>query len=192
MTTHTLTFAAGEKKQLPGGIFFLLLSTTSAVNLQFNRANTAHGGVISGVTAGFSVGPFQRTEPFEWVQVESPAAQTIQVFVTDIAEANYSRISGDVTATPVVPSVLLTQNDISIAGYAGVVVSYQNLSRREAIITSHPANTAMLRVGSNTISSFGGMPLMPGDTLVLATTAQILVFNTLATAQNLCLTEINA
>lgn len=192
MTTHTLTFAAGEKKQLPGGIFCLLLSTSSAVNMQFNRANTSHGGQITGVTAGFSVGPFQRSEPFEWLEIESPAAQTIKVFVTDVAEANYNTISGSVTATPVIPSILLTQGDISIAAYTGIVASYQNLARREAIITSLPTNTAMLRVGNNTINSMQGTPLMPGDTLILATTAPILVFNTLGTAQSVALTEINA
>lgn len=192
MTTHTLTFLAGEKKQLPGGIFCLLLTTSSAVNLQFFRSNTSLGGVITGVTAGFSIGPFQRNEPFEWVEIQSLVAQTIKVFVTDVAEANYNTISGNVTSTPVVPSILLTQADILIAGYGGITVSYPNLARREGIITSLSTNTAALRVGDINLGLDRGFPLMPGDSLILETTAQIYVLNTLATAQSVSFTEINA
>lgn len=198
MSTLTLIFGAGEKKQVPGGTLFLLLESVDPVNLQFNKANTTLGGAINGVKGGFKVGPFDRARAFDWVEIESATAQTIKVFVTDIAEADYNTISGNVTAniagtvttTGTVAATLSTGIDNGYSPLATGLVVSANPNRREIIITSLRANLSEFRIGNMNAAANRGIPLYPGDSVTLTVTAGVFAYNASAGIQFLAITEV--
>ena len=79
--------------------------------------------------------------------------------------------------------------DKSVAATTQATLLAANTSRRAAIIKNLDANTAASRIGDAPAAS-QGHELMPGETIVLATTADILGFNTGAGAQSVSLLEV--
>lgn len=67
-----------------------------------------------------------------------------------------------------------------------------NLSRVRAILTSPASNTDTLRIGDTGVDVANGIPLAPGESVPLDTTAEIFVCSQGATAgQTLAVTELN-
>lgn len=163
MSTVNLTFAGGETKRLPGGIFLLLITTTAAIDLQFFRRNSPIGAKIEAVSAGFHMGPFAEEKAFDYIEVTSAVAQTIKAFVTDLAEAAYNVISGNVTTSPVVPTQRPSQTDVAVAtGAAAVQIAAANANRVSIIVSALSANPDTVRVGGPDVAANKGTPLQPG------------------------------
>jgi len=79
MKTFEYLFSAGETKTFPGGTFFVLVTATSGVDVQYLKNNTSLNEDASGVTSGYE---FEYEEGFNFVKVTSATAQTVKVAVS--------------------------------------------------------------------------------------------------------------
>jgi hypothetical protein len=71
------------------------------------------------------------------------------------------------------PPTLTTAADVILGTIAPSSLFAQNNDRVQAIIQSLATNTDQVRIGENQINSTRGIELSPGDSVTLATTAQI-------------------
>ena len=88
-------------------------------------------------------------------------------------------------------AVPVTLQDVAdkalVAGVVTQVVP-QNTSRREVLITNLASNSAIIRVGSASVSGTRGTELTPGQTLTLDTTAAVYAYS--ASALSVAILEI--
>lgn len=123
----------------------------------------------SGVTATF--GFSDRPETIDW-----DALPPAQLAVGSI------KLAGSGT--------LKTTADESVAATTAEQVLAANTSRRHAVVQNLDGNTAAVRVGDSNVGAARGHKLVPGDSIVLETTAAVYVYNTHSAAQSVSLVEV--
>jgi len=90
-----------------------------------------------------------------------------------------------VTATIAAGNTLDNGGDVTVANGAGSLLLAQDPLRNYASITSPSTNTGTVRIGNVGVGSNTGIPLEPGQTLSIGTTAAIYVRNDSGASQTL-------
>lgn len=158
MKTFEYSFTAGEKKTFPAGNFFMLLTTSSPVDVEFFKNGSPTEEKAEDVEAGFSVEPLIELLPgftyFDKVEVTSAAAQTVKVAVSRGA-GKYQRTVGtvDINSGKLTPQTLITSANIYASTTANTIVSAA-------------ANTAGVRVDMARLITSSGV----GSAQILART----------------------
>jgi len=95
MQSYTVVLGSGNSADLPGGLFFILLASTGAVDIEFFRNRTSIGKV-SGIEEGYR-NKFDKK--FDAVKITdvSAAANTVKVGIAQEGDADYNRAFGSVT-----------------------------------------------------------------------------------------------
>lgn len=121
MKTLEYTFLAGETKTFPGGNFFMLLDTTSPVDILFSHSNRPLSNESAeGVEAGFRTSPLiVEGRAFDSAKVTSALAQTVKVAIS-AGYGGYDRVFGSVDINNS-PSILDIINPIDVQGIADPV-----------------------------------------------------------------------
>lgn len=193
MRTVEITFSAGETHQFPGGNFFMILEAPSPVDVQFFRHGAPVDDKAEAVEAGFIAQPKRRGDglAFDSVEITSATAQTVKVVISQ-GTGSYQRLIGEVNIKKDTGLSTYVDKSMTTAAYTTQLLA-ANANRREAIITNLETNTVTIRVGDSTATVSAGVPVRPGESLTLATTAAIYAYKP-ATSGTLevALTEITS
>ena len=113
MRTYNLTFAAGETKTLPGGVYVELLETEAPVDVEFFKDNQPVTGVSTGIEDVYTWGGFE----FHSMKITSATAQSIKLGIGNDSYGKSSKVGGTITVT----------GDGGTSGEA-VVITNENIS----------------------------------------------------------------
>jgi len=171
------------------GRFFQLMQASSSVAIVFKRNHSAIGNVDA-VPEGFRWGPLAEENYFDAVEITSAAAQTVSIAISAVAEAQLQRIVGNITASLSKAATLDSLADDSIAATSTELVAAADSDRRAIMVTNLAANTDEVRVGDSGTGATNGVPVQPGETVTVETSAAIYVYNSKASAQSVALTVI--
>lgn len=194
MRTYTLVFdgTGVDEKTLPGGTFFLILSTTAALSLKIYKGGSEIAAMSgSALQQGISWESFDEhgaARVFDEIRVNSAAAQTIQIGVGLGRLANNALV-GNVTATIVQPTTFNSIADIVLAAAVTTQVLAADTARRRATITNISGNASTIRVAGIGAAAANGTPLDPGASIEVGGTAAIYAYNPSA-AQSVAVTQV--
>ncbi len=181
---------AGETVKFPSGKFVRLITTSSAVTLTFYASTGEVIGDAENVQAGFRISAADLgVSGFGSVDVTSAAAQTVTAIISTVP-VDYDRLTGSIAVTTTPPGTLDSLADDSVAAATTELIAAADTDRHELIITNLAANTATFRIGDSGAGAANGVPLAPGETLVLNTSAAVYAYNPGAAAQTLAITAI--
>lgn len=191
MPLHTLVFAGGDTKRLPGGNFLRLLTAENAVKVEYIRAGTIlEAETADGVRAGYGGFPPKsdsQKRAFDEVRITSASAQTVELLILQ-GSADYQRAVGTVSVTR--SAAIVTTTDVVMAAGARTPILAANTARRRALITNLAAGVATLRIGDAVnVGATRGIPLAPGETITIDSTAAISGWNPGGAAQNVAVME---
>lgn len=182
--------------------YFATANTLWAIEASDNLAELSinYNDQVSGPVP-FKNGSFIRGIPFsrlyitclaqagKWIKlaytVEGPLGITIQN-----PAGNFSSISGSVFNTPVIPSKISTALDVICAAGVQTQLRAASITVVEVFVSSLSTNTGILRVGNAATAANKGIPLSPGETLILSATASVFAFNSNAAAQTVAMSVI--
>lgn len=144
MSTETLTqtIGAGATIEFGGGTNFLILASTSAVNIVAVKLGSANSRIVlNGALQGFS---FQSAEgeSFDLLQVTSAAAQNVTFVVgnDDVSYPSTVNIAGTVN-TAALPAAAVTDTPpVVTVGSVQTALFPQNVSRRRITAQADPGN----------------------------------------------------
>jgi len=193
MRTVEVTFAAGETHQFPGGNFFMVLEAPAPVDVQFFRHGTQVDDKAVAVEAGFIAQPKRRGDglAFDSVEITSATAQTVKVVISQ-GTGSYQRLIGEVAVKKDTGLSTAVDHSMNTAAYTAQLLT-ANANRRVAIITNLEGNPVSIRVGDSTATVSAGIPVRPGETLTLETTAAIYAYKAATAAQmSVAITEITS
>lgn len=140
--------------------------------------------------AGFKLRmPEEETFETVWLRNEGGAAVTVTLIVGygDFAD-NRLTVSGaiDVSKSTVLDSLA----DDSIAATSTELIAAADANRRELIVTNLPTNSQTFRIGDSGAGAANGVPLVPGASLILSTTAAVYAYNPGASAESLSVVSV--
>lgn len=171
------------------GGYFRLITTSSACNLTFHSSSGEVLAEIIGVQAGFAIDAAALGDNFGRVDVYSAATQTVTAIVSTVP-IHYDRLTGSVAVTSTPPATLDSLADDSIATGATELIAAADSDRHTLIVSNLAANTATFRIGDSGAAAANGIPLAPGETLVLDTSAAVYAYNPAAGAESLAIMAI--
>lgn len=187
---------AAVPKEFPGGRFVRLLTCDAAVTVELRGSDGSPLGSFSGVKGGFQVGvdsfAVNKDSPllgFGKVVITSATNQTVEVVVSRVP-VRYDRLTGSVVAEISVGETLDSLADDSIAATTAEMVAASDANRRALIITNLATNVGEKRVGDSGVGAANGIPLPPGESVTLDTTAEVWVYNAHSSAESVAITAI--
>lgn len=123
------------------------------------------------------------------VRNESGAPNTIklQIGFTNIRDGRLG-VTGGVEIAP--HGTLDSLPDVSLLTTATTQILAADTSRKEAIISNLATNTVTFRIGDSGAGAANGIPLPPGATIVLTTSAEIQGHNPTAGAESVAVTVL--
>lgn len=126
------------------------------------------------------------------ITIRSTVAQTVRFVVADEEQPdNSANVSLSVTATVEPGNTIETSTDVSIAATSTAIVFAGDPDTRAVIVTSLETNTDVIRVGAaGAVGAARGHPLYPGDSVTLATDAEVRAYNTGAGAQSVAVLAV--
>ncbi len=136
----------------------------------------------------FQQGMFIRGIPFSRIYVSHAAqpGETITLFFAVEEDVNNIQIENPAIAFTEVELVKATEfrnnNDLILLPGVATLILAAAAAHRDIYISSLSTNTAILRLGPSPLAT-RGIPLAPGETLVIKTTTQITGFNPAAINQ---------
>ena len=180
----SLTFGgAGEQEIKARGRYLRLYDTPSAAVYV-----SVGGGSEVLRQAGQSVNV---SGHFDRFRIRSTVAQTVRVAISDVPQDdNAQSVAVSVSATISPGATLTAGGDVSCLSAVSTQVAAANLSRKSIIIANLTSNTDPVRVGGVGVTATGGYELLPGDSIELAVTSAVYVYNTGAGAQSVNVLEI--
>ena len=175
--------ANGERQISINGQAVTILAATGTFALSMGD------GAFTNARAGITY-PLPADETFGSISIrDTSAAPNTIVLIVSFAEIKDARLTLataiQVGGNPVFDSLA----DDSVALGATEVIFAADADRREAIITNLATNTATFRIGDAGTGAANGIPLPPGATLVLNTTAEIRAHNPAGVAESLALSQ---
>lgn len=182
----SLTFGgAGTREIRAAGKYLRVLATPSAdVFIRIGGGSELQRGAGQGI---YEPGGFDRFE------VRSTVAQTVLVTLSDVPQDDSrSNVALSVSATVAPGADVGNGGDVAVPATSSAQVLAANLTRLAAIITNPTANTVAVRVGKAGVGAASGIPLDPGDSVTLATTSAIHVYNPHSGAQAVSALEVIA
>lgn len=170
MDVRTHTLVAGARTRIhQTGRFFKLIKTAAALDVTFERRGSPVGEVALQVEAGYTRFPGNWANPkqgvFDTVVLSSASAQTVTVALSNEA-GDYDRFAAVVQLEQ--PSTITTGTDSTSSGTVNILPA--DLTRTGAILKN--VGTVNIRVGG-TIGATRGIPLKPGESVFLDSTALI-------------------
>jgi len=133
MQTFKYTFAAGETKVLPSGKFFMILESSSGVDVVFKRRESSIDETSIDVPSGYWV---ELDQKFDSVRITSATAQTCKFATSD------GKGGVNTTSTTIL-------GDVSVGGAAGVSECDALLGSVAAGIAGNEINTTLLLGAAN-------------------------------------------
>ena len=88
------------------------------------------------------------------------------------------------------PDTITSFTDVALVGLATTQILTAKSARREAIITNLAANVQTMRIADSNAAAARGIPLAPGQTLILTTTAAIHGYKPVAGNESVAVIEI--
>lgn len=191
MPLYTLTFTGGDTKRLPGGNYLRLLTASNVVKVEYVRAGSIiEHETADGVKAGYGGRPPRaagQPRAFDEARITSATAQTVELLILQ-GTADYDRSVGEVDVTR--SASIVTTPDVVMAAGALTLILAANSARRRALITNLAAGVETLRIGDATNTGAArGIPVAPGETITLETTAAIGGWNPGGAPQNVAVLE---
>ena len=183
---YTLTFTgAGLQEIKARGKFLRVMAAPSAA--LFISLN---GGSELERLAGQSINVAEG-EQFTVIRVRSTVAQTIRFNVSDVhQDDDQESVSVTVSATVDPGNTIDNGADVSCGATAATQVLAADLTRLVAQVTNLIGNTDAVRVGGVSVGAASGQPCEPGETIFLATTAAVYVYNPKASAQTVAASAV--
>lgn len=189
--TIDLTNARNGERIPIGGNFLWLASAnlaSAAITIAFSRENSSEG-------IPFKQGTAIKGVRFSEILVTNTAQAGVIVTLIYITEA--SQALEVVNAGITIATVTLTKGltltdaaDVAMVAGARTAILAANANRRRAFITNLAAGAATLRIGNSaTVAAARGIPVLPGETIVLETTAAISGWNPGGVNQNVAVLE---
>lgn len=182
----SLTFGgAGQQEIKASGRFLRVLATPVAdVFLSIDGGSELQRG------AGQQV---HVPDGFRRFTVRSAVAQTVRVSSSETGQDDArSNVALSVSASVTPGADVGNGGDVAVPATSAAQVLAANLNRLAAIITNPTANTVAVRVGKAGVGAASGIPLDPGDSVTLATTSAISVYNPHSGAQTVSALEVIA
>lgn len=176
MDVRTIELTAGVPARFHEPFrFFMLVEAAAAIDVEFlsPKSLSKTGEKGRSVQAGYKKFPLDPTDPSrEWGGFVLLSAGSQSVRVGTSADAgDYGNFTQNVLAA-ISDSLTSTADVTNIAGSA-VQLLAANTGRRKVHVTALESNDAKLRVGDSAITTTRGLPLAPGLTLTLETTAAV-------------------
>lgn len=117
------------------------------------------------------------------------SANSVRVLVGYIQWVS-AKLTGAVNAQPVTSGELVSLADAVVTNATKLVIANANADRRELHI-HNPAGGGSLRIGDTNITASRGIELLAGQTLILATGAQVSARNDSGASITISLLEVN-
>ena len=99
-------------------------------------------------------------------------------------------VSGTVDVREASMSWGYTFTDISINATTSQQIGTSNPLYREYIVSNPASNTTYFKLGFNAAGAAQGIPLYPGDTIVLTSSEALFAYNAHSGAQTICLSQV--
>jgi len=174
-----LALGAGDELALAvSGDFVRLRSSTGELTF------FTDGGSRVPMVEGESV---RLPAPFAWLRVRNDGAGAVDA----VALIGSGEMSKTGTVTQSKPGALDSLADKSCAATAVTQLVAANATRRELLIVNLAAGVETLRIGDSGAAAANGLPLDPGQSMTLTTTAAVYAYNPGAAAQSVALAEVN-
>lgn len=167
----SLTFGgAGSQEINAAGRYLYVLSTPEApVYIALDGGSELLRGAGQAI---FDAEGFQR------FSVRSTVAQTVLVSVSRDEQADSrSNVALEVTASVEPGNDIDNGGDVTCGADASTQVLAADPTRLAAVITNPVDNTDAVRVGGAGVDDESGLPLEPGESVTLATTAAIFIYS---------------
>lgn len=187
---HTVTFAGGDTNRLPGGRYLRVMEADGELTLTFYDESGQPIGEWVGVLGGFAIDASEFAEKlglttaiFGSVDVTSALAQSVEIAISRVP-VFFDRLTGSVAATISAPDVFDSIPDVSLAATATTLIAAAAAGQAELIVSNPVGNTQTFRIGDSGAGAANGLPLAPGITLVLTTSAAVYGYNPGAGAES--------
>lgn len=169
MTTETLsyTIAAGGMVRAPRGKFFYIKTCPNG-GLSITASGRPGAPIkFSGMGAGLKYGPVDDSGVWEYLEITSATAQTIEIIIgdDDVEIAGAVSVTGTVTTIDATVSVVGVA-DVSLAA-ASTTFLTQNASSKGWIIGNLSTNASAVRISHSVASATNGIELQPGEKISL-------------------------
>lgn len=176
---YSQAIGAGESINLPAGVFFMIRTAASALDVE-TIGNAGAPVRFSGIGAGSRFGPVAPGEGWRLLRVTSAAAQNIEIIISDDGLFDLANAVTIVGAAPVsvTPNTGFTASGADVARATGGADSIAaNLSRKSITIGALSTNTGSLRVQTPGAGANRGRELQPGMTVTYNNTAALDIRN---------------
>jgi hypothetical protein len=165
MISMTLTLAAGVSQRIgvSGDYFHALTAPVNDLQVRFDEGKATP--IYEGV--GFRV-------YYDALELSSATGQTVTVLVgfgsvfDGRATANVN-----VTATVAAGNTFYNGGDVALTSGAAGVLLAADATRTLAVVTNPSTNTVTIRVGPAAVDATHGIPVEPGETAFIPTTAAV-------------------
>lgn len=167
--------SAAETFAVPLGSDYVRVSSVGAgVNVKVEVEDTNESYILA-VGDDVNLSPFSRLK----ISHDSLAEQSINLYIGRGTRAGSSKIGGAVSVAAA--SGLVSTGDVGIiANAAPEIIVSANTARKSALITNLSSSVGTLRVGDNLIGGTRGLPVEPGATATVETTAAVYAFSSAA------------
>ena len=157
-----------------GSDYVRVASVGASVNVKIEVEDTNESYILA-VGDDVNLSPFSRLK----ISHDSIAEQAINLYIGSGTRAGSSKIGGAVSVA--VASGITSTSDIAIVANAvAVSIAAANTARKSALITNLSSSVGTLRVGDAAIGAARGVPVEPGATATIETTAAIFAFSAAA------------
>jgi hypothetical protein len=168
---------AGGTMTLPAGRYFFVKQATSAITLT-TKGNTGSPVQFVGVGAGSKFGPVAEGQGWRELQVDSPAAQTVEIIISDdglFEVANAVTVSGAVQVQDIPSAGLTDTADTALASGAESTIAANGARARITIgVPSNALNSVRV---SQAGGAARGIEIQPGTNQEFRTTGALKVRN---------------
>jgi hypothetical protein len=184
-------FAAGQTSKFPGGRAFYIRQASSPVNI-VTYGKPASPVNLTGIAAGSKLGPVPVDLRWDYLEVTSPAAQTVEVVISDegeFEEAGVVTIAGTVTVTQLPASSMTDLPPVSVPSGVLTALIAANTSRKRVTVCV-PSTPGLSSVF---LRSAGGannlLEVQAGTFVSLTNTAAISAFQSSGAAVDVLILE---
>lgn len=168
LRAYSLTLAAGASKRLivSGDWIQIVVAPVDDLMVRFDDSQKVQMYAGQGVRTYYST-----------VELESATGQTVTVWL-GYGHATDSRATANVNvSTTVAPGNTLNNGgDVSLTSGAATQILAADTDRLYATISNGSSNTVTVRIGNASVVGTTGIPLEPGETISVGTTAAIYGF----------------
>ncbi len=173
MKPYTIKIAAGAKEiyTFGSGADYVRLATVGAGILVTVCVDETDESYVLGEGDEVFFSEFSRLR----VSHSSAVEQTIKLYIGRGTRAGSSKVSGSITVKSA--SGMVSADDLVIPAPGAVLVFAANGARVEAVITNLSSSVGTVRVGDALVTASRGIPIEPGMSARLETTAAIYVYS---------------